>query len=255
MSTQEIVQLNEELLGQSFDNELLGSDELIECQKIATTYSLIENSISVLSDLKENKSYIYYGGVATKLGIANKGDVKIIDSIWEEELFNRIHPDDLLKKHLLELQFFYYLKSIPVNKRGNYYIASEMRILDNSEKYVIIHHRMFYLCTALGNLRLALCLYNNSYKKNVSDNHNGFIMDSSTGDIIDIEKKQYSNILSVREKEILNLVDKGKPSKEIAETLSISKNTVDRHRQNILEKLRVKNSHEACRVAKLMNLL
>ena len=30
MSTQEIVQLNEELLGQSFDNESLGSDELIE---------------------------------------------------------------------------------------------------------------------------------------------------------------------------------------------------------------------------------
>ena len=35
-------------------------------------------------------------------------------------------------------------------------------------------------------------------------------------------------------------------SKDIAQTLSISINTVNRHRQNILEKLQVNNSIEAC---------
>jgi len=44
-------------------------------------------------------------------------------------------------------------------------------------------------------------------------------------------------------------------SKEIADTLSISINTVNRHRQNILERLRVNNSIEACRIAEFMGLL
>lgn len=44
-------------------------------------------------------------------------------------------------------------------------------------------------------------------------------------------------------------------SKDIARILSISINTVNRHRQNILEKLQVSNSIEACRVAKELKLL
>lgn len=51
------------------------------------------------------------------------------------------------------------------------------------------------------------------------------------------------------------MINKGKMSKDIAQTLSISINTVNRHRQNILEKLQVNNSIEACRIAKELHLL
>ncbi len=44
-------------------------------------------------------------------------------------------------------------------------------------------------------------------------------------------------------------------SKEIAAALSISVNTVSRHRQEILGKLQVKNSIEACRVARELRLI
>ena len=37
---------------------------------IALGYAVTENAISVLSDLKYNKSYIYYGGMAELLGIS-----------------------------------------------------------------------------------------------------------------------------------------------------------------------------------------
>jgi DNA-binding NarL/FixJ family response regulator len=43
--------------------------------------------------------------------------------------------------------------------------------------------------------------------------------------------------LSEREKEVARLVCRGKTSKEIGEILFISKNTVDTHRRNILQKL------------------
>lgn len=48
--------------------------------------------------------------------------------------------------------------------------------------------------------------------------------------------------LSSREKEILQLVAKGKTSKEIGELLHISKHTVDTHRRKILEKTGNKTS-------------
>ena len=51
-------------------------------------------------------------------------------------------------------------------------------------------------------------------------------------------------ILSDREKEVLKLMMQGKTSTEIGETLFISKNTVDTHRRNILEKTESRNSTE-----------
>jgi DNA-binding CsgD family transcriptional regulator len=71
------------------------------------------------------------------------------------------------------------------------------------------------------------------------------MVNSATGEIIGEDKLNYKNILSQRELEILKYVGEGFTSKEIADFLSISINTVSRHRQNILEKLNVKNSIKA----------
>jgi len=51
--------------------------------------------------------------------------------------------------------------------------------------------------------------------------------------------------LSGREIEILKLVQSGSLSKEIADKLCVSLNTVNNHRKNILRKLQVNNSMEA----------
>lgn len=48
--------------------------------------------------------------------------------------------------------------------------------------------------------------------------------------------REESSLLSRREKEILYLIAEGKPSKEIADLLFISKHTVDSHRKNLLRK-------------------
>ncbi|MBR6648577.1 MAG: response regulator transcription factor [Bacteroidaceae bacterium] len=51
------------------------------------------------------------------------------------------------------------------------------------------------------------------------------------------------------------MIDAGMSSKEIAVMLNISIYTVSRHRQNILEKLRAKNSSHACTRAKNLQLI
>ena len=54
-------------------------------------------------------------------------------------------------------------------------------------------------------------------------------------------------LLTPREREVLALAKEGMFSKEISEKLNISVHTVNRHRQNILEKLQVDNIIEAIR--------
>lgn len=56
---------------------------------------------------------------------------------------------------------------------------------------------------------------------------------------------KFENDLSLRETEILSLIQQGKSSKEIADYLHISINTVNNHRKNILKKTNSKNIHEA----------
>lgn len=249
-----VATLNEKLLNQSF-NDGQNDTLLKDYSFLAEKYSKLENAIAVLSDLRFNKSYVFYGGVAEKLGIAPKGSSKEIDSIWEDDIFGRIHPEDLLDKHQLELQFFHLLKNLPSDLRSDYQVSSNLRMCDASGKYHMVHHRMFYVCdNPSGQIRLALCLYHFTTGESASDSLYGIIVNSSTGSETKADNQMCSSILSKREMEILRLIEHGMMSKEIAEYLSISKKTVDRHRQNILEKLHVKNSFEACRVAKHMNL-
>lgn len=70
-----------------------------------------------------------------------------------------------------------------------------------------------------------------------------------------LTNKDYEDVLSERELEVLRLIDLGMLSKEIADRLCISINTVNRHRQNILQKLKVDRAIEACKVARVMGLL
>lgn len=243
--------LNKEFLAQAFAGKQL-YEELSEYKQIAYNYARIENSIAVLSDMRANISYIYYGGVAETLGIAKRGGSHMVRSIWEEEILKRVHPDDLTEKYLQELRFFHFLKHIPQIKRMDYHLRAKLRMRNASNDYVWILHRMFYVSAhAEDTVWLALCLYDLSVDASASC----MVINSVNGQIIELEKQDYHDLLSEREKEILKLIDKGKMSKDIARILSISINTVNRHRQNILEKLQVKNSIEACRIAKELNLL
>lgn len=248
--------LNEKLLTQVFKEEKDKTISLAHYQYMAFMYAQIENSIAVLSDMKANKSYIYNGNVAKELGLSQQQNSAEINSIWEEEIFSKIHPDDLLDKHLLELQFFNMIKNMPIAERANYHVSSRIRILNKNYDYTPIKHRMFYVSSLPnGSLWLALCLYNFLDDEITSDKPDRLIVNSATGEIIKPDNQKSTNILSIREKEILQLIRKGKMSKEIADLFAISINTVNRHRQNILEKLRVNNSHEACRIAEIMHLI
>lgn len=108
-----------------------------------------------------------------------------------------------------------------------------------------------------GNVWLALSIVNISPNQQSPYTVKSVLINSYTGDIFSPLDEYYDRdvILSSREIEILKFIEQGKLSKEIAEQLNISVNTVNTHRQRILKKLKVYNSIEAIKYAQTLGLL
>ncbi|AZA83308.1 LuxR family transcriptional regulator [Chryseobacterium lactis] len=239
------MEIREELSHKLLDNSSKKCTLDIETYKQrALTYSQMEGSVSVLSDMQANKSYIYKSMAAVELGLSLNENPAEIDTIWEEEMLMKIHPDDRVKKYIHELRFFKLLNSIQQEQRPDYSVLSKIRMKDKNDEYKWVKHRMFYMYSPdNGRLRFALCLYNISLTQSVASDF--LIINTIKGEVVVKDKLDYKNILSPRELEVLKFVGEGYASKQIADLLSISINTVSRHRQNILEKLKVKNSTQA----------
>lgn len=245
--------LNRELLRQDFGGEAFYAKELERYKQVARHYASMENAIVVLSDMRADRSYVYYGAFAETLGLKRGAEPERIASIWEEEIFGRIHPDDLAEKYLQELRFFRFVKRKPRHRRTSYYLLSRLRMRDDGGGYRTVLHRMFYVpAPGGGSMWLSLCLYNPLAGEFFPS---GLAVDSSTGQTFGLGGQQDGHLLSAREKEVLRLIAQGQTSRCIAEELSISIHTVSRHRQEILAKLRVRNSLEACRVARELGLI
>ncbi|MBJ2126146.1 response regulator transcription factor [Flavobacterium sp. IB48] len=238
--------LSKQLLEQKNSGNLNNKKVLKTCKEIAQNFADLENGIAVLSDLYKNKSYIYSGKISEELKIFKKDQIQEIESIWEEELFGKLNSDDVLQKYLLELHFFQFIKTVPVEERKDFCVISKLRMNDKTAEKSLLH-KMFYFSNEYEDVELALCLYNFDFS--LTPQYEGAIINTATGNIIKQNEKESNFFLSTREKEILKMLQEGKQSKEIAQLLFISINTVSRHRQNILEKMKVNNTAEACSIA------
>ncbi len=245
----------EQLEGEFFNQDFgaTQSDELLaHYQRVAQNYARVENSIAVLSDMSQNRSYVYYGAVADRFGLSVESGQEL-NSIWEEDIYNLIHPDDLTARNIQELHYFMLLKRCSKEQRCNYYTLSNIRMRDTKGDYISMLHRTIYFSSTEGGaLWLALCLYNFAYVELEPRPFSGVIQNSATGEIYSYNDRV--NILSNREIEVLRLIESGYRSKEIAEKLSLSINTINRHRQNIIERLCVGSSIEAIRKARELKI-
>ena len=238
-------------LNQEFD-VVQPEQAVAECKMIARSYALAENAVVSMGDNRRGCSYCYFGGLADVLGIAAEERSPEIPSLYESFIFDRCQPDDLAKRHADEVAFIHFLRTAqkPSKYRDNV-LCNYLRLKDARGEYRWVKHRMFSLLTASnGSFRLNACVYTLATDE---DRKTKFI-NTRTGEVRILTNKDYENVLSMREREVLRLIDEGLLSKEIAERLCISINTVNRHRQNILEKLQVDHAIEACRVARTMGL-
>lgn len=228
------------------------SQQLLELLRWADLSSRIEGSLAVVSDIAGHSSYLFYGCLSQRLDIVPMEQGYRIDSIWEEEILSIVHPDDLKRKYALEYSFFQFVNKLPLTERSNFSLSSIIRMKDTDSNFINVRHRTYYIYEKVQDkLRFAICFYDLA----ISCGPSGAIFNSMTGEFVDIDDKCTSVLLSAREVEVLRMIEQGFSSKMLADALSISVHTVNRHRQNILEKLQVSNSVEACRVAKNLGII
>lgn len=209
----------------------------------------VENAIAVVSDLIEGTSRIFNGGFAEIIGLS---DYTAENSIWERKILSLMSPHEQDMKFIAELRFFHYIRRLGQNKR-NYYLLTKLRFRTPYGNYINILHRMYYIHSGDNkSIRYALCLYSPLH---IDFKGQSIVVNSITGISEELTASADSGILSVRERQILSLISSGMKSIDIAEQLHISRHTVSRHRQDILAKLHVKNSIEACRLARSMELI
>ncbi|WP_300300709.1 helix-turn-helix transcriptional regulator [uncultured Muribaculum sp.] len=220
---------------------------------MAEAFANIGGSIAVISDFKNDCCYIYSGAFGKALNIPAYAR---IDSAFEDCIFSAIDPSDLIDRHILELRFFEFVKTLPVEVRTEYLHSCILNVTTGGREMSILHHTRYLDFTQDGCVTLGICTYNPVGDKRTGE-FEGYMFNLNTGESIDVRQIEGidETILSRREREVLGLLSEGFASKQIADKLHISLNTVYRHRQNILHHLNVINTAEAVKIGLRMQLI
>lgn len=221
--------------------------------RIAEGYAEIENVLVVLSDQHTNKSYVVHGKFSDIIDVDKEKCTGYIPSIWEDDIFKAINPDDLEMKMVQELLFFHYISRRSKSRRFNQCLMQRLRMRSRNGEWVETLHRLYYIPAQDGKtIRFALCIYGAVTTHLIADS---FVIDTLTGEATELNQSTGIKILSPQEISVLKLIDEGNRSKGIADILGISLHTVSRHRQNIIAKLKVRNSAEACKIARRLSIV
>ena len=172
--------------------------------------------------------------------------VEDIDALQELDIEKLAHPDDLEVVKRIDKKVWEFLDTLPEKEKLTYKYIYEMRVLDRG-KYVRMIYQMRILAFKDDNF-LGMGIIDLAPEQSANTSVRFQIKNCLTDEIVPFTIETATDVLlTPREREILALAKEGMFSKEISEKLNISIHTVNRHRQNILEKLRVDNMIEAIR--------
>ena len=172
--------------------------------------------------------------------------VENIDTPQELDIEKLVHPDDLEVVRRIDKKVWEFLDTLPEEEKLTYKYIYEMRVLDRG-KYVRMIYQTRLLAFKDDNF-LAMGMIDLAPEQSANTSVRFQIKNCLTDAVGPFASESATDVLlTPREREILALAKEGMFSKEISEKLNISIHTVNRHRQNILEKLQVDNMIEAIR--------
>lgn len=118
--------------------DTMDAGKLAYWQQRAQVYAEIENGIAVLSDFQQGTNYVYAGHLGRCLGLPPISYDTA--SAFEEEIFSRIPPEELWERHVLELRYFQFQKSVPIHERSSYCMVHSLHFLVPPQKRIPILH-------------------------------------------------------------------------------------------------------------------
>ena len=169
-----------------------------------------------------------------------------IEASQEINIEKLVHPDDLEVVRRIDKKVWEFLDTLPEEEKLTYKYIYELRVLERG-KYVRMIYQMRILAFKDDNF-LGMGIIDIAPEQSANTSVRFQIKNCLTDEIVPFAIESATDtLLTPREREILALAKEGMFSKEISEKLNISIHTVNRHRQNILEKLQVDNIIEAIR--------
>ena len=167
-----------------------------------------------------------------------------IEAPQELDIEKLVHPDDLEVVRRIDKKVWEFLDTLPEEEKLPYKYIYEMRVLDKG-KYVRMIYQMRILAFKDDNF-LGMGIIDIAPEQSANTSVHFQIKNCLTDEIVPFAIESATDtLLTPREREVLALAKEGMFSKEISQKLNISIHTVNRHRQNILEKLQVDNIIEA----------
>ena len=216
--------------------------------------SRVNNSCVFVSELHVRYLYIsphfdeFFG-----LGVVETDTVEDIG----HKLEACIHRDDLVVVIKFQRKALEYIAALPSEEQADYKHIFEFRVVSAYSGYVriVLQYQLLEMREADKPLML-LGVADVSPDQDMESLPKFRLVNFKTGKIIPFDLTEAINVnLTKREIEVLKMANKGMFSKEISDRLSISIHTVNRHRQNILEKMNVDNVMEAINHARCWGLM
>lgn len=225
---------------------------LTEGEKANLTQALAHRLIHFF---QAGEFYIYLFNVSTvHLEYFSPGIEKVLgyrpDELTIESFFNCIHPEDQKVFVNYEHEWGRFLYSLPKDKLFKYKNRVDLRIRKKDGTYArILHQATIFDLGEDGKILRSLGFHTDiSHLKMEGKPTLSFIGLDGEPSYINVQVGEelipIKELLSKREKQILLLIMDGLPNRAIAAQLGLSKETVDKHRKNMLEKTGCRNSDE-----------
>lgn len=216
----------------------------------------IENSSVVLFDFLEHKYRFLTARFKYLIGYDRDSAL----SEGPEYFLKQIHPDDLPKVIETTIESMRFNLELPIGERKDYKLCFSFRIRHASGIYIRLVQQVVTLeLDKKGNPWLALITNDLVPNEELNGPFRRFLINLKNSKYYlftpDETTTEKAPDLSTREIEILGLMAKGLPSKQIADQLFISINTVNNHRANILRKMQAGNAVEAVQYAMRMGIV
>lgn len=173
-------------------------------------------------------------------------------------LESRVHPDDFVVMEATQSKLLDFIQSFPIEQRKDYKHIYELRARNAEGIYTrfIVQQQILELDED-GQPWLLFGIIDLSPDTSSMEQVKVRVINYKTGEVIpfSIVEPEHGIKLSEREREILMLVRQGMQSKEISNKLFLSIHTVNKHRQNIMQKMNTNNVLEAIEYARRLGLL
>ncbi len=239
---------------QSFKKKPHDQDGFNDHIRFLRQLAAVENSSVAVMDLRA-KQYIF---LQSKFLPAIGLELDDVLSRGPRALFEIMHPKDVPGVIDTLTQGIGFLLDLPLEEKKDHKLIYDFHLQAKEGTYLRFIQQLVPLeIDADGNILLMLLL-----NDLVPDRREGHpaqrkMVNIRTGalSLFKGEEGNSRTILSKREIEVLGLLSKGKRSKEVADELFLSVNTVNNHRRKILEKTNTENTAEAIRYAISLGLM